>query len=307
MRLRRLASRLAVLATVGVLATAAGGTPAGARVRADPPDPAPFTGLGAWISVFEYVPAFLAAPGPPTVVPQTVNDLAALGVRTLYLQAAIDDPRSPDLIVNRTLVSEMLRRAHADGLRVVAWYYPQLADPARDEARLDALVRFRAAGQHFDGVALDIESRQVADVTDRNRRLVAVARQLRSKARSLPLGAIVYPAVQLEVVNPVLWPQFPYRALASSVDVWLPMTYWTDRSGVYRDAFRYTDESIRRLRTDLHEPHARVAPIGGLAGDSTPTDYVEFAQAVRTDHAIGRSVYDAAGTATTAWPYLRSP
>jgi hypothetical protein len=305
MRSRRLASGLAVLAAVGALVGAA--APAGARVRADPPDPAPFTGLGAWIDVFEYVPTFLTAPGPPTVVPQTVDDLAALGARTLYLQAAIDDPRSPDLIVNPTLVSQMLRRAHADGLRVVAWYYPQLADPARDEARLDAIVRFRADGQRFDGVALDIESQQVADVADRNRRLVAVARQLRSQAPALPLGAIVYPAVQLEVVNPVLWPQFPYRALASSVNVWLPMTYWTVRSGVYRDAFRYTDESIRRLRTDLHNPHAQVAPIGGLAGDSTVTDYVEFARAVHADHAIGRSVFDAAGTATTAWPYLRSP
>jgi hypothetical protein len=306
MRLRALASGLAALATVVAL-VAAGAAPAAARVRADPPDPAPFTGLGAWISVFEYVPAFLTAPGPPTVVPDTVHDLAALGARTLYLQAAIDDPRAPNLIVNRTLVSEMLRRAHADGLRVVAWYYPQLVDPARDEARLDALARFQAHGQRFDGVALDIESRQVADVTDRNRRLVAVARQLRSTAPNLPIGAIVYPAVQLEVVNPVFWPQFPYRALAKSVTVWLPMTYWTDRTGVYRDAFRYTDESIRRLRVDLGDRHALVAPIGGLAGDSTPTDYVEFAQAVHADHAIGRSVYDAVGTATTAWPYLRSP
>ncbi len=305
MRRRRVARGCAALAAVVTLAAA--GRAAPARAAGDPPDPAPFTGLGAWVDVFEYVPAFLPAPGPATVVPQSVDDLAALGVHTLYLQAAIDDPRSPDLIVNPTLVSEILRRAHARGLRVVAWYYPQLADPARDEARLGAIVRFRADGQRFDGVALDIESRQVADVTERNRRLVAVARYLRSKAPSLPLGAIVYPAVQLEVVNPVLWPTFPYRALARSVNVWLPMTYWTERIGVYRDAYLYTDESIRRLRSDLRDPHALVAPIGGLAGSSTPGDYVEFARAVQVDHAIGRSVFDAAGTATTAWPYLRSP
>ena len=307
MRLRGPAAGLAVLVAAVGLLTGTLATSAAARARADPPDPAPFTGLGAWISVFEYVPAFLSAPGPPTVVPETVDDVARLGAHTLYLQAAIDDPRAPDLIVNRTLVADMLRRAHADGLRVVAWYYPQLADPARDEARLDAIVRFRADGQRFDGVALDIESRQVADVTQRNQRLLGVARQLRTIAPTLPVGAIVYPAVQLEVVNPALWPQFPYRGLARWVNVWLPETYWTDRSGLYRDAFLYTDQSIRRLRSDLHDPHAPVAPIGGLAGDSTPTDYVEFARAVRADHAIGRSVYDAAGTATTAWPYLRSP
>jgi hypothetical protein len=116
----------------------------------------------------------------------------------------------------------------------------------------------------------------------------------------------VYPAVQLEVVNPRLWPRFPYRALGPSVDVWIPMTYWTYRSAPYRDAFTYTDESIRRLRADLHDRGAAVAPLGGLAGDSVALDYVGFARAARQDHAIGRSVFDAATTATTAWSYLRA-
>ena len=268
--------------------------------------PIAFRGLGAWIDVFEYVPAFVPQFGPPPVQPSSVDDLAALGAKILYLQAAIDDPRSPDLIVNRALVADMLRRAHARGMRVVAWYYPQLVDPSRDEARLDAIVAFRAGGQRFDGVALDIESTQVPNVDDRNQRLVAVTRQLRTKAKSVPIGAIVYPAVQLEVVNPRLWPRFPYRALAPSVDVWLPMTYWTYRSAPYRDAFTYTDQSIRRLRTDLHDRAAPVAPVGGLAGDSVPLDYVTFARAVRQDHAIGASLFDAATTSTTAWTYLRA-
>ena len=117
----------------------------------------------------------------------------------------------------------------------------------------------------------------------------------------------MYPAVLLEVVNPNLWPGFPYRALGSSVDVWLPMTYWTLRSGADRDAFTYTDQSIRRLRTDLGDPRARIAPIGGLADSSTPADYQAFALAVRQTGAVGRSVYDVTGTATSAWPYLRQP
>lgn len=281
-------------------------TPVVTAPAASAVDTTPYTGLGAWIDVFEYAPAFLQEPGPPPVVPRTVDDLVALGARTIYLQPAIDDPRAPDLIVERPLVADMLRRAHALGARVVAWYYPQLADPARDEARLDAIVHFRASGQRFDGVALDIESQQVPDVTERNRRLVAVARHLRSEAgSSVPIGAIVYPAVQLEVLNRVLWPQFPYRSLARSVDVWLPMTYWTYRNGVYRDPYRYTDESVTRLRRNLHDGSARVAPIGGLAGLATIADYSAFGRAVRHDHAIGRSVFDAASTATTAWEYLR--
>jgi hypothetical protein len=282
---------------------AAGGAPA----RAAPPDPTPFTGLGAWLSVFEYVPAFVHEPVPPPAVPATVDDLAALGARTLYLQAAIDDPRSAGLVVDPGLVGAVLRRAHQRGLRVVAWYYPQLVDPARDADRLDAVVRFRAGGDRFDGVALDVESNVVPDVAERNRRLVSLARHVRAVARSMPVGGIVYPAALLEVVNPDLWPQFPYQALRGSVDVWLPMTYWTYRSGPYRDAFTYTHDSVRRLRRDLHDGRARVAPVGGLADSSTAADYEGYLRAVRVDRAVGRSVYDVTGTGTSAWPYLRGP
>jgi hypothetical protein len=296
-------SRVGVVVLAGLLTPVLAAT---ADSAASSADAAPYRGLGAWIDVFEYAPAFVPQPGPPPVVPHTVDDLVALGARTIYLQPTIDDPRARDLIVERALVADMLRRAHALGARVVAWYYPQLVDPARDEARLDAIVRFRARGQRFDGVALDIESQQVADVTERNRRLVAVAQHLRSRAgSSIPIGAIVYPAVQLEVINRTLWPQFPYRSLARSVDVWLPMTYWTLRTGIYRDPYRYTDESVTRLRQDLQDPSARVAPIGGLAEQATTADYVAFGRAVRHDEAIGRSVFDATTTSVSAWEYLR--
>ena len=62
-----------------------------------------------------------------------------------------------------------------------------------------------------------------------------------------PLGAIVYPAVQLELINPVLWPNFPYRKLAPSVDVWMPIAYFTFRNADYPDAFLYSDASVKRL------------------------------------------------------------
>jgi len=299
-------SRVAVAALLGLASVLSPVVAASAALPARSVDTGPYTGLGAWIDVFEYAPAFLEQPGPPPIVPRTIDDLVALGARTIYLQPAIDDPRAPDLIVERALVADMLRRAHALGARVVAWYYPQLADPARDEARLDAIVRFRANGQRFDGVALDIESQQVADVTERNRRLVAVAQHLRSRAgASLPVGAIVYPGVLTEVINRNLWPRFPYRSLAPWVDVWLPMTYWTYRTGIYRDPYRYTDESVTRLRQDLQDGSARVAPIGGIAGLASNADYEAFGRAVRHDHAIGRSVFDATGLSVTAWEYLR--
>ena len=289
---------LAVVTTVTAYVVLAPG--AGAA-----PDVDPFRGLGAWIDVFDYVPAFRQVPGPVPVDADSIDDFAALGAETIYLQAAIDDPREKGLVVDRSRVGALLRRAHDAGVEVVAWYYPQLADLARDQARLDALLEFRSGGERFDAVALDIESRLVPDVTERNKRLVQLTKHVRDKAGNRAVGAIVYPAVQLEVVSPLLWPEFPYRRLDPYVDVWLPMTYWTFRDGAYRDAFTYTDESIRRLRSNLRDRHAAVHPIGGLGEATLPADYQGFMKAARQTDALGWSIYDADTTRTTAWRFLR--
>jgi hypothetical protein len=290
------AAAVAVVAVGGVLISSS---------SADTRNVDAFRGLGTWIDVYDFVPAFHQGGAPAPVTGATVDDLAALGVRTIYLQAAIDDTRATGLIVDRRRVASLLQRAHDDGVRVVAWYYVQLVDATRDRKRLDALLDFRASGERFDAIALDIESRQVADLTERNQRLVRLARQVRAHAGKRAIGAIVYPAVQTEVINPRLWPNFPYRKLARSVDVWLPMAYWTYRDPPYRDAFTYTDESVRRLRKDLGNPDAAVHPIGGLAASSTPADLRRLVKAARRVHALGWSIYDADTTATTAWRFLR--
>lgn len=264
-----------------------------------------FRGLGAWVDVFDYVPAFRDGTGPPAVSVDTVEDLALLGAETIYLQAAIDDPRSKGLLADRALVGQILERAHEVGVRVVAWYYPQLALPARDLHRVEALLDFRWRGERFDAIALDIESRIVPDVTERNTRLVQLAADTRRLAGDLTIGAIVYPAVQMEVVNPNLWPDFPYRQLAKHLDVWMPMAYWTYREAPYRDAFAYTEESVRRLRINLDDEDAPVHPIGGLGALSTPQDYANLVRAARQVDALGWSIYDADTTATTAWAVLR--
>ena len=74
---------------------------------------------------------------------------------------------------------------------------------------------------------------------------------------SVPVASIVYPAVQLEVLNTTLWPDFPYRGLANRyVDVWMPMSYYTFRSpeSGLRSAYRYTVDSVDRLRRRLGDP-----------------------------------------------------
>jgi hypothetical protein len=173
------------------------------------------------------------------------------------------------------------------------------------------MVDFEAQGERFDGVALDIEGTEaVADVAERNRRLLALATELDRAAADVPVGAIVYPPVAFDVLNPTLWPDFPWRELAPSVDVWLPMTYWTFRraDSPYRDAYLYATENVQRLRDHLAgSPVAPVHLIGGIGDASTDADYESFRRAVRDSGAVGFSVYDYDTLATSAWPLLRAP
>ena len=299
MRRRVLAAAFVVGLVVGAIPTLLITANAGPNVD-------PYRGLGAWVDVFDYVPAFRGA-GPPAVSVETIEDLAVLGAETVYLQAAIDDERSKGLLADRKLVGQILERAHDVGMRVVAWYYPQLVTPARDLHRVEALADFRWRGHRFDSIALDIESRLVPDVTERNARLVQLAQETRRLSGERSVGAIVYPAVQMEVVNPNLWPNFPYVELAPHIDVWLPMAYWTYREAPYHDAYVYTEESVTRLRANLGDEGAAVHPIGGLGELSTPEDYVKLVQAAQAVAALGWSIYDADTTKTTGWAHLQEP
>jgi hypothetical protein len=234
--------------------------------------------------------------------------MARLGVKTLYLQAAQDDTRSEGTLVDRDLVGAILRRAHDHGLEVVAWYLPHFADVDRDLARVRALYEFRTRGERFDGLALDIEwTNDVEDVALRNRALIELATRTRRLVRRVPLGAIVLEPVLIEDVNPAYWPDFPWKAIRRSFDVWLPMSYWTNRSTAsgWRESARYTSENVRRVRADLGDRNAAVHVIGGVADRADPADYAGFVRAAKRSGTVGWSVYDYTTTSSSAWPRLR--
>jgi hypothetical protein len=275
---------------------------------ADRDDLAAYRGLGAWIDVYDYVPEFQEPGQEPSVTAGSFDDMARLGVKTVYLQAAQDDSRSPGNTINPRLLGRMLRAAHAADLRVVAWYLPRFGDVDADFRRIRALFDFKSKGQRFDGHALDVEwNRGVPDFQERNSALVRLSRRVRELAGDRPVGAIVLEPVFLEVVSPDFWPQFPWRRLESLYDVWLPMSYWTNRNADsgYKDGFRYTDENIRRLRNNLDDKDAAVHAIGGIAESALAKDYDGFVRAARAGDAIGWSMYDYNTTSSSAWPRLR--
>jgi hypothetical protein len=270
-----------------------------------PPDPrsrggsfdvAAYRGLGTWVDAYDYVPQYQAAGVAPAVDLASIDAMAAAGVQTVFVQAARNDSKTPTGLIDADLLTKFLRRAHQKKLRVVGWSTPEMRDVAFDLDRLLKIQRFVGGGERFDGIAVDIEDNQtVADPALRSRNLVELTKELRTAVGpNVAIGGIVPPNVQLDVINPLYWPGFPWRSISPYYDVWLPMAYWSERqveSG-YHDPHRYAVESVQRLRVALGDPQARVHLIGGIADKITVSEIPAFLLAVKDTGAIGASTYD---------------
>jgi hypothetical protein len=120
------------------------------------------------------------------------------------------------------------------------------------------------------------------------------------------LGAIPFPPVVTDVINPRLWPSFPWAELKPLYDIWLPMSYQTERksdSG-YRDPYRYMAENIDRLRANLGDPAVPVHAIGGIADRMSAAEVEAVHRAALERAAVGGSLYDWRTTAPELWPHL---
>ncbi len=260
---------------------------------------APYAGLGTWVDVYDWSATYTRE-SAPQVGPETVDLMAAEGVQTLYIQASKHD--APEDVLERDRLLAIIYRAQAKGMRVVAWYLPTLIDPAADMRRLLAV-----SSLPVDGLAVDIEARNVSDVAERNRRLVQLSADLRAALPGRSLGGIVLPPVVMEEVNPNYWPGFPWREIAPYYDVWQTMGYWTERkaSSGWRDAYAYTMENVLRLRRNLGLPEAAVHPIGGIGNRTTAEDLTGFHRAAVESASMGGSLYDWRTTSASLWPGLR--
>jgi len=262
-------------------------------------DRSAYAGLGTWLDI--YATASWAHPQ------QDVAAMARDGVRTLYLQTG-NYSQQVDL-VRRAALGRFVDAAHADGLRVVAWYLPSLADPAQDTRRALAAIRFSTPrGEHFDSFALDIEASIVPSIRLRNSRLLSLSARLRAAVgRRYALGAIVPSAVGMRR-HPRYWPRFPYRGLARDYDVFLPMAYATD-AGVRGSAATraYNAADIAAIRSHTGEPQVPIHLIGGLADAMGPRETAGFMRAVADCSPVGYSLYEFPLTGSAAWRALEAP
>ena len=289
-------SRRLLLTTLVLLAVlAASGAGAGQSARARPT----YAGLGTWLDIYAT---------PSWAHPQReVAAMARYGVRTLYLQTGNYEQRAD--LVRPDALGRFIDAAHAAGMRVVAWYLPSFLYPAQDTRRSLAAIRFRSAkGERFDSFALDIEASLVRSVPLRTRRLLELSARLRSAVGSrYPLGAIIPSPVGIRR-HPTYWPRFPYRSLAHSYDVFLPMAYATDRHihGIRATrAYDVADIAIIRARTG--KPHIPIHLIGGLANAMGAREIAGFMGAVGDCEPLGYSLYAFSVTRPSAWKALATP
>jgi hypothetical protein len=241
-----------------------------------------YSGTGVWIDRYDY---------DKLVDPEVaVADMAAHGVHTLYLEtASYRVARDVDLVAPET-VARLIVAAHANRMRIVAWYLPGLKDRRIDMRRIRAALRFTTPdGQRFDSFALDIESTVVNPVWVRNVSLFKLTRDIRRAAgERYALGAIV-PDQRSSSYGNVLWPRFPYAELARYYDVFMPMAYSTfGRAKGARRVYAYTLANVRYV---MQATGRRVHLIGGLTGQMRSSEQDAVARAARDGGAYGVSLY----------------
>ena len=112
----------------------------------------PYAGLGSWVDVFDFDPAYQEPGRSPIVTADDLEVMAANGVQTVYLQAArLDAERTPGGLAAPDLVAEWLDIAAEFGMDIVAWYLPTFEDVEADVERLDLLRRFETGRGNRDG------------------------------------------------------------------------------------------------------------------------------------------------------------
>jgi hypothetical protein len=256
----------------------------------------PYQGTGVWIDVYDWTMEITG--GRPRVGLEHIDQMAALGIQTIYIQTA--HRRSASDVIEEGRLLPIIDRAHSHGMAVVAWYLPDLVDVQLDLRRLLA-----AAALPVDGLGVDIESTAVGDPALRTQRLLELSTLLRQGVGTKAISAITLDAVHLQVVNPGFWPGFPWYELGHTYDVIVPMAYWSIRRPEWNNGERYITANIDRIRYSTGRPDMPIHIAGGIADGATPDDVAGMVNAIRNRGVLGGSLYDWNTSNLAQWDRLR--
>lgn len=288
------AASISAAAPLVASATASTSAPEASTPRARA-DIAAYEGLGSWVDLYDS----RAWKDPRAAV----GDMAAHGVRTLYLETA--NFHAKNAVMNPSEVGSFIEAAHARGMKVVAWYLPNLKRGSVDYDRVMRAIQFKTpTGQGFDSFAMDIESSAVKSEDSRSRNLVELSQAVRAAVGpSYPLGAIIPSPVGMSK-NKGYWNRFPYESVAGLYNVILPMGYYTYHVHGGAAAYAETKANMRILRSQPGCSRVPVHLIGGIAENSNAPEVRQFVRATRETGCIGASLYGWAGTRGSQWSEL---
>jgi hypothetical protein len=126
-------------------------------------------------------------------------------------------------------------------------------------------------------------------------------RRVRAAVPAMPIGAITYPPVALDL-NTKVWPTFPWVQVARLSDAILPMAYWRYDTHAPVGAAWYTAGNMVALRFLTGRPNL-VVHIVGLAPAST-AEVAAFAHEAGASGAAGLSLFPAQSVTSDEWPLL---
>lgn len=226
-------------------------------------------GAGIWVNMWHWPDGNLDA---------YCTKLRANGVRNIFLQTSRSNT---DAIVHPDQLGPILDTCHRYKIRVIAWSFAELDNPAADADRAIKAAQFRSArGNSFDGIAGNMEKnlavQRVEEYTSHLRQALG---------HNYPLIAVVYsPLNRAPAVA-----QIPWTLLGKSWDVIAPMTYW---GGRYQklDAYTYTVSTIQAIRRLTGRPDVEIHVIGDGMG-TTSEQVQQFLLACRKAQAASASLY----------------
>ena len=176
-------------------------------VPAHKPDLTAISGKGMWLTTWKT---------SHVDVPTVVAKAKAAGLTSLWVRTG----GSKQGYYGDPLLHALLPAAHAAGLKVIAWDFPAMGNPARDAIRARAALKYTVDGQQIDGFSPDIET--INEGTFNNPKRVSYYLSLvRRAARGRPVVATV--------MRPTAWQlkTYPYAAEAPYIDAFAPMDYWS--------------------------------------------------------------------------------
>ncbi len=264
-----------------------------------------FKKLGAWVDLYDY----------GAIEPEAASaDMAAVGVKTLYLQTARWNKPAPDdknVFLDKPLVERWIHAAHANGMRIVGWYLPAYDNMGRDVSRTAVIATYRTTtGDRFDALAIDIEFKgQMDSLSEWNAAIAEHAKKVRAKVGpAYPVAAIVPSPLAMEIY-PHNWVGFPWQTLAAHSNLFMPMAYWSFRNDCASKpehcAYGYTAGNIQRVRELTGKPGLPIHVIGGVGDGVTPEEVADFAKAALTVGVSGGSLYDYRTTEPSFWAHLK--